>query len=64
MSAHVLLNLLNELEKLIKCKDFINFCYEFDKFKNTEAGMLDFIYHMTLNFFLQSRFWCAKRLLP
>ena len=24
------------------------FCNEFDKFKNTGAGMLDFIYHMTL----------------
>ena len=32
MSAHVLLNLLNELRK----------------FNNTRARMLDFIYHMTL----------------
>ena len=34
MSAHVLLNLLNELGKI-------------DKFKNTRARMLDSIYHMT-----------------
>ena len=33
MSAHVLLNLLNE----------------FIKFNNTGAQMLDFVYHMTLN---------------
>ena len=37
MSAHVLLNLLNELEK-----------NEFNKFNNTRARMLDSIYHMTL----------------
>ena len=35
MSAHVLLNLLNEWKKEIKCN-------------NTGARMLDFINHMTL----------------
>ena len=38
MSAHVLLNLLNEL---------VNFRKEFNKFNNTRARMLDSIYHMT-----------------
>ena len=38
MSAHVLLNLLNELRK----------SNEFNKFNNTRAQMLDSIYHMTL----------------
>ena len=37
MSAHVLLNLLNEF-----------FSNEFNKFNNTRARMLDSIYHMTL----------------
>ena len=39
MSAHVLLNLLNELGKEIKC--------ELNKFNNTKARMLESIYHMT-----------------
>ena len=38
-SAHVLLNLLNKLRK----RDI-----EFNKFSNTEARMLDSIFHMTL----------------
>ena len=38
MSAHVLLNLLNELGKRDN---------EFKKFNNTRARMLDSIYHMT-----------------
>ena len=42
MSAHVLLNLLNELGKEIKFRN------EFNKFNNTRARMLDSIYHMTL----------------
>ena len=41
MSAHVLLNLLNELRKRDKF-------YEFNKFNNTGAPLLDYIYHMTL----------------
>ena len=45
MSAHVLLNLLNELDK----KD--QMCNEFNKFNNTRAQILDSIYHMTLTYF-------------
>ena len=41
MNAHVLLNLLNELGKVIKCdacREFITFSQrEFDKFNNTGA---------------------------
>ena len=53
MSAHVLLNLLNELwKKLIKCEAcrafFQCLCNEFNKFNKTRAPMLDSIYHMTL----------------
>ena len=43
-SAHVLLNLINELGKEIKCKAPNGF----NKFNNTRAPTLDFIYHMTL----------------
>ena len=52
MSAHVLLNLLNELRKRDKMRGLPSilslFCIEFNKFNNTRAGMLDSIYHMTL----------------
>ena len=52
MSAHVLLNLLNELGKVIKCSANLAFYHffakTFDKFNNTGARMLDSIYHMTL----------------
>ena len=52
LSAHVLLNLLNELGKAIKyeaCRAFYRFFRnEFNKFNNTRARMLDYIYHMTL----------------
>ena len=41
MSAHVLLNLLNELRKRDKF-------YELNKFNNTGAPLLDYIYHMRL----------------
>ena len=41
MSAHVLLNLLNELGK----------SNGFNKFNNTGARMVDSIYHMTLKLF-------------
>ena len=51
MSAHVLLNLLNELGKRDKMRGlpsiFISFRNEFYKFNNTRARMLDSIYHMT-----------------
>ena len=53
MSAHVLLNLLNELGKRDKMRGLPNtlclFRDEFNKFNNTRARMLDSIYHMTLS---------------
>ena len=51
MSAHVLLNLLNELGKSDKMRGLPSilslFHNEFNKFNNTRARMLDSIYHMT-----------------
>ena len=51
MSAHVLLNLLNELGKSDKMRGLpgtlLLFRNEFNKFNNTGARMLDYIYHMT-----------------
>ena len=58
MSAHVLLNLLNELGKRDKMRGFRN---EFNKFNNTRARMLDSIYHMTNT--LKSHFWRKKVIL-
>ena len=59
MSAHVLLNLLNELGKRDKMRGLPSilslFRNEFDKFNNTRARMLDSIYHMTDT--LKSHFW-------
>ena len=49
MSVHVLLNLLNKLEKSDKMRGLL-FNNEFNKFNNTRARtrMSDSIYHMTL----------------
>ena len=62
MSAHVLLNLLNELGKRDKMRGLSSilslFRYEFDKFNNTRAWMLDCIYHMKHT--LKSYFWCEN----
>ena len=59
MSAHVLLNLLNELGKRNKMRGLPSilslFRNEFNKFNNTRARMLDSIYHMTNT--LKSHFW-------
>ena len=59
MSAHVLLNLLNELGKRDKMRGLPSilslFRNEFNKFNNTWARMLDSIYHMTNT--LKSHFW-------
>ena len=59
MSAHVLLNLLNELGKRDKKRGLPNilslFRNEFNKFNNTRARMLDSIYHMTNT--LKSDIW-------
>ena len=63
MSAHVLLNLLNELRKGDKMRGLPRilslFRNSFDKFNNTGARMLDPIYHMTNT--LKCHFWCKKR---
>ena len=48
MSAHVLLNLLNELGKRDKMRGLPSILSLFRKFNNTRARMLDSIYHMTL----------------
>ena len=52
MSAHVLLNLSNELRKSDRMRGLPSILWpfrnEFDAFNNTGARMLDSIYHMTL----------------
>ena len=68
MSAHLLLILINELGKKIRCEAFLLvFPNEFNKFSNTGARMQDFIYHMTLKLHFiskhrtkRSRFWLKK----
>ena len=63
MSAHALLNLLNELVKKDKMQGLPSilslFRIVFNKFNNTRARMLEFIYHMTNT--LKSHFWRKKR---
>ena len=63
MSAHVLLNLSNELRKRDKMRGLPSilslFRNEFNKFNNTRARMLDSIYHMTNT--LKSHFCRKKR---
>ena len=60
MSAHVLLNLLNELGKRDKMRGLPRilslFRNEFNKFNNIRARMLDSIYHMILEY-LKLLFW-------
>ena len=60
MSAHVLLNLLNELGKRDKMRRkpriLSLFPNSFNKFNNTRAPMLDSIYHIMTNT-LKSHFW-------
>ena len=65
MSAHVLLNLLNELGKRFRKElglpSILSFFRnEFNKFNNTRARMLDSIYHMTNT--LKSHF-CHKNVM-
>ena len=59
MSAHVLLNLLNELGKrdinARLAEHFISFSQLVYRFDNTRACMLDSIYHVTNT--LKSHFW-------
>ena len=65
MSAHVLLNLLNELGKRDKMRGLPSilslFRNEFNKFNKTRARMLDSIYHMTFKNTVKSHFWRKKR---
>ena len=60
MSAQVLLNLLNELRKKMRCEALPSilsiFSDEFNKFYNTGAQMQDSIYHMTLKSHLNRDF--------
>ena len=52
MNSHVILNLLNELGKKIRCEAVSSilsvFPNEFDKFNNTGARMQDSVNHMAL----------------
>ena len=63
MSAHVLLNLLNELGKKIRCEALPSILSvspnEFNKFNNTRARMQDSVYHMILKSHFISEF-CTK----
>ena len=56
MSAHVLLNSLNELRKSDKMRGLPSILWRFrneiNKFNNTGARMLDSIYHMTIRLLL------------
>ena len=56
MSAHVLLNLSNELRKRDKMRGLLFiislFRIELNKFNNTGARVLDSIYHTTFKLFL------------
>ena len=56
MSAHVFLNLLNELGEKERCDAFPK---EFNTFSNTGARMQDSISHMTLKSHFFSKF-CTK----
>ena len=52
MSAHYLLNLLHEYEKIVKMRGLPNILFlfrnEFNKFNKVGAQTLGSIYHMTL----------------
>ena len=48
MSAHALLNLLNELGKKIRCEAVLSIPNGFNNFNNTVAGMQDSVYYLTL----------------
>ena len=60
MSAHVLLNLLNELGKsdtMLGLPSILSlFRKEFNNFNNTGARMLDSIDHMALNYLINRIF--------
>ena len=60
MSAHVLLNLLNELVKRDKMRILSLFSNEFNKLNNTGAQMLHSIYH-NIKINEKSHFLARKR---
>ena len=66
MSAHVLLNLLNELGKIDKMRGLPSilslFRNEFNKCNNTRARILDSIYHNDIKITLKSQF-CRKNVI-
>ena len=55
MSAHVLLNLLNQLGKIVNMRGLPSilslFLIKFNKYNNTRAQMLDSIYHYDKDYF-------------
>ena len=60
MSAHVLLNLLNELRKSDKMRGILSLFRDyFNKFNKTRAQMIDSIYHMTFKL-LKNRIFGMK----
>ena len=65
MSAHVLLNLLNEFGKKIRCEDLPSilsvFPNEMNKLNNTGALMQDSIYHLTLKSLILLAYFALKR---
>ena len=71
MSAHVLLNLLNELEEKIRREALPSILSissnEFNKFNNTGARMQDSTYHMALkshlirDFHFKTSIFCHKK---
>ena len=64
MSAHVSLNLLNELGKVIKCEACRTCCLFFAtsliNFNDTGSRMLDSIDHYDIKITLKSHFWRKK----
>ena len=65
MSAHVFLNLLNELGKRDKMRGLLSilslFRNKFNKFNNTGTRMLDSMYHMTLKLLSSYFLWANVR---
>ena len=65
MSAHVLLNLLNNLRKTDKIRGLPSilsiFRSEFNKFNNTGARMLRFNLSYNIKITLKSHFWGNKK---
>ena len=66
MSAHVLLNLLNELGKERNCESrraFYRFRNKFNKFNNTRAQISESIYLYDIKITLKSHFCCKNVIL-